>query len=296
MERVYKQTTAYYDETLTPIACVNSGETISFHSPDCWGNNLNSSITKDELYKKGLEMNPCCGPVWINNSEVGDTLKIHIDDIQVKNGHLAIYRKEFGVLGDYLSKDETIDVSIQNGIASLYNGLFRWTIKPMLGVLAVTPKGEKQSTLLSGKYGGNMDCKLLRKGTTLYLPVQVPGALLITGDVHALQGDGEVLASLEVPAEIKLTVDVIKNKSEQWPILETEDAWYVITSALTSSDANTISLSAMADFVTTRGIYTPLQWLTIMGLRGNSQNCKVVDKYKTSRFMMPKDVMGTFKF
>lgn len=294
--KLVNKTTPYYDDALEAAEYVKAGETVRFDAPDCWGNRLTADITKGDLYAMGLEMNPCCGPVWVEDAMPGDTLKITVEDIQVKDGHLAVYREEFGVLGSYLDRDETVKVPIADGTALLHGGKFRLPIRPMLGVLAVTPPGERQSTLLSGTYGGNMDCNLIGKGAVVYLPVQVPGAKVITGDVHALQGDGEVLASLETPAEITLKIELIKGRAEQWPVLETEDAWYVITSALTSSDANTLALSAMADFLTGRKQYSSLEWLTLMGLVGNAQNCKVVDTFKTSRFMMPKSVTGDLSF
>lgn len=213
MEKI-KYTTPYYDETLTGAYTMKSGETIVFETPDCWGNALTESITKGELYARGLEMNPCGGPVQVEDAEPGDTLKIDVIDIEVgKAGHLAIYKPEFGVLAKYLDNDQTIRVPVEDGMAKLH-GKYEIPIRPMLGVLAVTPPGEKLSTLLSGTYGGNMDCNILNKGTTLYLPVQVEGAKLITGDVHARQGNGEVLASLEIPAKITLKVELIKGRQE----------------------------------------------------------------------------------
>ena len=179
MERI-KYTTPYYDETLTGAYTMKSGETIIFETPDCWGNALTEAITKGELYAKGLEMNPCGGPV------------------------------------------------------------------------------------------------------------QVEGAKLITGDVHALQGNGEVLASLEIPAKITLKVELIKGRQEKWPVLETEDSWSMITSGLTSDEANTYAMDAMAEFLTRRGTKNNLEWLTFMGLVGEANICKVVDTYKTSRFTMKK--------
>ena len=72
----------------------------------------------------------------------------------------------------------TIKVSVVDGTAKLH-GKYEIPIRPMLGVLAVTPPREKLSTLLSGTYGGNMDCNILNKGTTLYLPVLVDGYMVL---------------------------------------------------------------------------------------------------------------------
>ena len=232
----------------------------------------------------------------MEDAEPGDTLKIDVIDIEVgKAGHLAIYKPEFGVLAKYLDNDQTIRVPVEDGMAKLH-GKYEIPIRPMLGVLAVTPPGEKLSTLLSGTYGGNMDCNILNKGTTLYLPVQVEGAKLITGDVHARQGNGEVLASLEIPAKITLKVELIKGRQEKWPVLETKDSWSVITSGLTSDEANTYAMDAMAEFLTRRGIKNNLEWLTFMGLVGEANICKVVDTYKTSRFTMRKTYTEGIEF
>lgn len=288
--------TPYYDETLEGVYEVEPGESILFSAPDCWGNELNESVTKGELYKRGLEMNPCCGPVLVKGAEPGDTVKITVEDIEVANcGHLAIYRPEFGVLAPYLNQDETIAVPIEKKKAKLH-GKFEIPVNPMLGVLAVTPPGDRKSTLLSGTYGGNMDCNLLNKGAIMYLPVQVEGAKIITGDVHALQGNGEVLASLEIPAKIILKIELIKNRQEEWPVLETEKGWHVITSGITSDEANGYAMEAMAEFLTKRGIHTNIEWLTLMGLVGEANICKVVDTYKTSRFFMSKEYTENLKF
>lgn len=294
---IIRETTPYYDERLNCVYVMESGETITLEAPDCWGNQLvNESVTKGQLYERGLEMNPCCGPVGVKGAEPGDTVKITIVDIETaEKGRLAIYKPEFGVLSSYLEKDETIVVPVENGIVKLHNK-YEIPENPMLGVLAVTPPGKRQSTLLSGTYGGNMDCNLMVKGTVLYLPVQIPEAKIITGDVHALQGNGEVLASLEIPAKITIKVDLIKGKHEKWPILETDEAWYVITSGKTSDEANGYAMTAMADFLTARDEKSNKEWLTLMGLVGNANICKVVDTFKTSRFGMKKEFMSEFKF
>ncbi len=294
--KIIKETTPYYDDNLKGVYTMKSGESIQFAAPDCWGNELDETLTKGELYEKGLEMNPCCGPVLVEGAEPGDTVKIVVENIEVDQaGHLAIYRPEFGVLASFLEKDETVTVPVKNYKAMLH-GKFEIPVRPMLGVLAVTPPGEKKSTLLSGTYGGNMDCNLLVQGTVLYLPVQVSGAKIITGDVHALQGNGEVLASLEIPARITLKVELIKGRQEKWPVLETEDGWHVITSGLTSDEANTYAMQAMAEFLISRGKYSNKEWLTLMGLVGEANICKVVDTYKTSRFFMSKKYTGDMTF
>jgi len=92
-------------------------------------------------------------------------------------------------------------------------------LAPMLGRLAVAPSGD-QSIAGSVPYdfGGNLDVSDVREGATVYLPIFHEGAYLYFGDVHALQGDGEITGSgIETSADVTLQVDVIKGKTVDWP-------------------------------------------------------------------------------
>ena len=93
---------------------------------------------------------------------------------------------------------------------------------PFIGSIGVAPAfGRVEMTLTAGEYGGNMDCSDTREGTTLYLPVWVSGAYLEFGDIHALQGDGELNGTaVETTALVTLGISVIKHKPAAWPRLE----------------------------------------------------------------------------
>ncbi|MGI6117012.1 MAG: acetamidase/formamidase family protein [Bilifractor sp.] len=295
------QSTPYFDKDLEPVCRINPGETIQMNSPDCWADKLtDENVLKTDLLASGLEMNPCAGPVYVNGAMPGDTLKIFVEDIEIPShkGRLALISREFVAgLGRYLEKeDETVVVNIDDEGYADFFGKFKIKTNPMLGVLAVTPDTERVGTMWPGNFGGNLDCKLLTKGTTLYLPVQVPGALMIAGDCHGLQSDGEILASLEAQSRITLKVDVIKNRSEEWPVLETKDKWYLLSYAKTIDEANGIVLNAMANFLIKRGKYSSSEWLAMMGVAGDLEICEIVDPLVGSRFGMPKSITGDLRF
>ena len=92
----------------------------------------------------------------------------------------------------------------------------------MLGRLAVAPAGtEVFGGLWPGNFGGNMDSSDAREGTTVYLPIFHDGALFYFGDVHALQGDGEIVGSgLETTADVTFQFDLIKGRRIRWPRME----------------------------------------------------------------------------
>ena len=290
----------FYQESNEPVMTIESGETVKFASEDCFQNLLtDSSIVKSDILKQGVIINPSTGPVYVKDAMPGDTLKVHIDNIEMLDGYgtMALIAEEFGVLGKYFDKEETVKVPVKDGVAEFFGGKVKLPVRFMVGVLAVTPKDYAAPTSTPGTYGGNMDCKLLNIGTDLYLPVAVEGALLGMGDVHALQGDGEILASLEVPAAITVTVELIKGRQEKWPILETEDAWYVLASGEDLNTANPEALDGMAQFLLKRGgEFTKEEWLMMMGIAGDLEICQIADPWMTARFKMPKSITKDLKF
>ena len=98
-------------------------------------------------------------------------------------------------------------------------------LHPFLGCIGVAPAGgEARSSIVPAENGGNMDAPEASAGHTLYLPVNVPGALLYMGDGHAAMGDGEVAGTgIEIPMRVRVQVNVIKGKAIRWPRFENEE-------------------------------------------------------------------------
>jgi acetamidase/formamidase len=106
------------------------------------------------------------------------------------------------------------DLDAEAGKGTESRGFVRG-LAPFLGVMGVTPAepGEHSTIPPRADSGGNIDCKELVAGSTLYLPVTVPGALLYLGDGHAAQGDGEVGGTaIECPMTTEAVVDVVRDR------------------------------------------------------------------------------------
>jgi acetamidase/formamidase len=104
-------------------------------------------------------------------------------------------------------------------------------VRPFPGIIGVARAESGQySTVPPGPFGGNLDCRELVEGTTIYLPVFVEGALLWSGDSHAVQGNGEInLTAIESAFnELNLTVDVLKKKQLSWPRIESPTHWITV--------------------------------------------------------------------
>jgi acetamidase/formamidase len=123
-------------------------------------------------------------------------------------------------------------------------------LRPMLGRVATAPEGDAAfDGLWPGRFGGNMDASDVREGTTVYLPVFHPGALFYFGDVHALQGDGEVCGSgLETSAFVSFRFGLLK-KTIAWPRLEDAEHIMVAGSARPLSDALRIAFVELVEWL-----------------------------------------------
>ena len=137
------------------------------------------------------------GPIEVRGARAGQTLSVRVDEL---------------VPGDW---GETFDDAGTRVQWELRDGLGHTggrtvQLAPFLGVLGMPPaEPGVHSTRPPRPTGGNIDCKELVAGTTLYLPIAVDGALLSAGDGHGAQGDGEVSGwAIECPVEGRLTLDV----------------------------------------------------------------------------------------
>ena len=279
-----------------PAMKVPDGAEVLFTCQDTWNDVMVTTDTIQEVAMLGRPINPVNGPVYVEGAEPGDTLKITILDVTPTSDATLICneRQTSRPFHKYITDDEVVKFPIKDGKADMFGNIV--DLKPFPGCLGIAPK-VKFSTLDQGTFGGNMDCKYLTKGTTLYLPVEVPGALVSTGDIHAYQGDGEIVAGLEVAGKVLLKLEVIKGKQEPWPILETEDRFYAIVSQNTLEDAGFLGVETMMDFILKRtDKYTPNHLMLLLAELGDVEICQMVDTYMTCRFSFEKRIVPELKF
>jgi acetamidase/formamidase len=210
-----------WNNALPPILTVSSGSTISFDLLDGASNQITDKSTKTNVENFDLTKgDPAFGPVYIEDAQPGDVLKVEFLSLKPASyGWTAILPGSmgFGLLADeYPDAALKIwDLSTGKDYAVFKEGI-HVPLRPFLGVVGVAPQQEGEfSTIPPYETGGNIDCKYITEGSTLYLPVKVPGALFSCGDGHAAQGDGEVCGTaIETPmkAEVKLSVE----KGKSW--------------------------------------------------------------------------------
>lgn len=222
----------------TPRLTIDPGEVVLVETEDAFSGQIRKEGDRRDLLKKPYT-NPQSGPIYVNGAKNGDTLAVKIEDIQPLIGQGSTRIVSFWYASRY-------DTDLANGFLGLdavphgtkicpirdgkvYFGDFVIPYRPMIGTIATADSVESYLGWSPGSNGGNMDIAQVTVGATLYLPVRVDGALLHMGDVHAVQGEGELSgAAVEMPAKTRIEIGLIKDRALAWPRLEDASTLYSV--------------------------------------------------------------------
>jgi len=253
----------YVYATLPPVATLQPGGTLETNTFDAFGNAIKKPGDTMALVKGD---NPLTGPFAIAGAEPGDTLVVKILELSVDSTRgVGAFAPGFGALNAtnytpmlHAPLPERIwfyDIDNRANTATFHaldsNHTVTIPMQPFLGCIGVAPAGgEARSSVVPAEFGGNMDAPEARPGYTLYLPVNVAGALLFLGDGHAAQGDGEVAGTgIEVPLRVRLQVDLIKGKKIAWPRFENESALFAVGAYRPLDDALRIAFTELVSWI-----------------------------------------------
>jgi amidase len=220
-----------FDPAATPVARVTPGTSLVVETYDCFSNKVSSNAQvfghEQDLLDLIGHYNPVTGPIYVEGAEPGDRLAVRIDRIDL--GTVAPYAATLvtgdskGVCGGHWNPLD--DGLPDTRICPLGDGTVTFPtaagdlvlpVRPMVGSIGTAPAAGAASSLEFGpRHGGNVDCPSVTAGSTVLLPVNVPGALLSLGDVHAAMGDAEITGTaLETSADVHITVEVEKATDE----------------------------------------------------------------------------------
>jgi acetamidase/formamidase len=210
-----------WDNALAPALEVESGTTVELECADASGGQLNRHSTAEDVKSLDLtKVNPVTGPVYVKGAEPGDVLAVEILELRPHDWGWTAIIPDFGLLAPEFP-DAWLNISKVDAESKAVAFLPGVTLPfaPFPGTIGVAPaqRGE-HPTLVPTKWGGNMDIKHLRAGTTLYLPVAVEGALFAVGDTHAAMGDAEVCGTaVEAAMDIAVRLTVHKDWRIPYP-------------------------------------------------------------------------------
>lgn len=274
-----------------PAATAQSGDTVVFETQDCFSGQI--ACTEDQLGSLDWSrINPATGPLYVEGAAPGDTLKVEILRIDLAPQAAVVEMPDSGVTGLWADQESTKIIPVADGKA-VFSDRLTLPLCPMIGVIGTAPAEGAISTGTPDVHGGNMDCKRIGAGTTLYLPVNVTGALLAMGDLHALMGDGEVcVCGGEIAGAVTVKVSVVKGRSLPLPFLVTEEHAMAIYSAPSIDAAAQGATQRMRAFLIDQVKLPPHEAGMLLSLAGDLRICQAVDPNKTCRMEVPLSILA----
>ena len=245
--------------------------------------------------ERGPGVHPLTGPIWIEGAEPGDVLEVRMLGFEFLHPYgVTGFIPGSGTLPDDFpySRFKLIRFDVRAGTAAFAPGV-TLRLAPFFGSIGVAPSAlvRRVSSGPPGHHTGNLDNKELVAGSTLYLPVQVPGALLSLGDAHAMQGDGEVtLTALET--SVRGTVQVIVRKSMRlnWPRAETPTHYIVMGLNVDLDDAARLATREMIEFLVSEKRMTRDEAYLLTSIAADLRVTQLVDGTKGIHAMIAKSI------
>ncbi|HVX30012.1 MAG TPA: acetamidase/formamidase family protein [Nitrolancea sp.] len=253
------------------------------------------AASNEELYAQTgwvLGM-PMTGPIYVEGAEPGDALAVYIDEIITNDSGWTVAQPGRGAAGELIDVAEVRVLPIRDGAVD-FGFNVHLPLTPMIGAIGTAPKDRAYGSGIPEAHGGNLDCTLIRPKSTLYLPVNVPGALLGLGDLHAVMGDGEVgMAGLEVSGSVIARLGLIKKATMPLPAIDIGTSIAVIVSAPDLDEAARRSVQEMVKWIAAETELGINDANMLVSLVGDVRICQIVDPLMTCRLEMPSDVLAS---
>jgi acetamidase/formamidase len=313
----------WLDPREKPRLTIESGDTVSIETLMHARDQIHKDVDMDQIValrkaNPGGGPHSLTGPIFVNGAQPGDVLEIRILKIVPKKvgTNFNLPGKDFPKIGalpgefpEGYVKYFDIDPRART---TVFKPGITIPVRPFPGTLAVgidpddpSPrKGDVKddkmapvSSLRPWKNGSNMDINELTAGSTIFIPVFLPGGLIWTGDSHCAQGNGEVnLTAIECSfQEIELQPIVRKDLKLTWPRIETPTHYIMVGFDEDLGKAFNNALSETIDFLVTSKGLTKYEAYSLSSIAADCRVSQVVDIRKGIHCMVPKSLFGRGK-
>lgn len=290
----------HFSRDLPPVLTIEPGDTVHFRTLDAgWGLGpmLEPSVAEPKFEPRHKELDKghaLCGPVAIRGAQPGMALGVRIDEVRpgsygwtVAGGWSSETNERLGVVAESIRLDWSLDPDMLVGRNQLGHTI---SLRPFMGVMGMPPAEPGiHLTAPPRVTGGNIDCKELVAGSTLYLPIEVEGALFSVGDGHAVQGDGEVsTTAIECPMErVTLTFSLHEELALTTPRADTPAGWITLGFHKDLQEATSIALEAMLDLMMEQYGLSRLEALAMASLVVDMRITQIVNGVRGVHAVLP---------
>jgi acetamidase/formamidase len=290
-----------FSRDLAPVLTIDSGDTIRFRTLDA-GWNLEPHSGPGVIVRvpdRRRDGHALCGPIFVRGAEPGMTLEVRIGELRPApwgwngaGGQPNEVNERLGLTGEPRHMVLwSLDLERMTGRDHLGHTV---ALRPFMGVMGMPPdEPGEHSTRPPRTYGGNMDCRELVSGSSLFLPVPVRGALFSTGDGHAAQGDGEVSGTaIECPMDVcELTLVAHEGMTLKTPRAETPAGTLTLGFDSDLNEAMAIALDAMLDVMGERMDLTRREALALASVVVDLRVTQVANQVWGVHAVLPPDAV-----
>ena len=287
-----------YSSQHASIGTVAAGEVFEVESVEGWSNyfRMPSDFTCENHAKAEAVKWAVVGPISVEGAVPGGAVAVTIHAVEVTTPGVVVY-------GAYEAADplEWWDDETAVHLFEVESGTIRFDdrttlhAEPLIGCLAVAPEEGTVHAKLQGRYGGNLDCRDLRTGATLVLPVAHDGAGLYFGDCKALMGDGEIAAPPEVGALVRASAEPRpRPASMEWPRIETAERLTTIVSERPLEWSARLAFRELLNWVVEDYTLTRPRAAMLLAMVAHAGICQNSNTDYTASCTMPRDVLEPY--
>jgi len=295
MDKISRKKITYrFSDENEAVLKVSSGAQILFETLDAHSGTVPAGAIGEDVAFIDLNennANPITGLVCIDGAEIGDTLAVKINRIDLVGTGFIPVRPKAGVVHDMAPEPlaRVIHIETNNW---LLNSEWALPIRPMVGTIGTALPGHGIAAMHPGDHGGNMDNNFVREGATVYLPVNVPGGLLGIGDVHAAMGDAEATGGgIDICADVFVEVNLVKKGAlSRMPYIIIDNLFILcghganIEMAIRSVTEEAIKVLSVQMRISAREAY---QLISALGDVNIAQACNIPGLDVTTRLAIP---------
>lgn len=297
---------ASFNNEYKPILTINSGDTVRFKTIDIgWGYSPEKGEKREIFQSRENEKqwgHPIIGPICVNGAEPNMALEIKINDLipgwygwNCAGGKSNWQNNQLGLSHiDEVTLDWELDREKRIAKTVLNNNNLMVPLKPFLGLMSTAPAESGIHSTTPPRYcGGNIDCKELVRGSSLFLPVSVEGALFSAGDGHAMQGDGEVSGqAIECPMDlVDLTIVLHEDMHLKYPRANTPSGWITFGFHEDLNKATIIALDEMINLIQHQFKVNKAEATALASVVVDLRITQIVNKSKGVHAVLPHGVI-----
>ena len=272
---------------------VEPGQVVEFHPVDASGGQITPLSTAADIPRLDFaRLNPVVGPVYVEGAEPGDALAVSLLSFAPSGWGWTANVPGFGLLADQFPDPALHHWTYDRAslVPTMYGPGGRVPLKPFCGTIGVAPAEPGVHDIVPPRrVGGNMDIRDLSEGSTLYLPVEVEGALFSVGDTHAAQGDGEVCGTaIESPMSLAARFDLVKGANLAFPRFTTagpvtrhlDGKGYEVTTGIGPDlfEAARSAVRGMVDLISARHGLAPMDAYLLCSVCADLRISEIVDQ------------------